>query len=126
MSTDSARVHPFRSINLRQWAGVVGAPVAWFAQLQTNYALVPAACRAAPTSVLVLSSVFFLTLAVGAAWLSWAGWRAEDGTWPKGSDEGPPARRRFLAALGLLTSVLFFAVMVAQAIPTFIVPVCHR
>jgi len=126
MSNDSAPVHPFRSVNLRQWAGVLGAPVAWFAQLQTNYALVPAACRDAPTAVLVLSSLAFLALGAAAVWLSWMGWRAEDGTWPKGSDEGAPARRRFLGVLGLLTSGLFFAVMVAQAIPTFIVPVCHR
>ena len=44
--------------------------------------------------------------------------------WPQATG-GPQMRRRFMAVLGLLTSTMFFFVILAQGIPSFMLNPCQ-
>src|SRR5688572_29373122 len=101
------------------WAGVIGAPLVWAADLQVRYALVPWACRTGHHGVLHALSLLFLAAAGVAVLLCWRDWRASGAVVPASTDGGLVARTRFLAALGLMTSALFLLVIVAEALPNF-------
>ncbi len=106
------------------WAGILAGPVAWLLQMQTGYALVPWACATGHVFVLHLVTLGGLLIAAAGALIGWREWQRAGREWPKGKG-GPQTRRRFMAVLGLLTSVLFFFVIVAQGIPSFILNPCQ-
>jgi hypothetical protein len=106
------------------WAGVIGAPLVWAADLQVRYAIVPWVCRTGHHGALHALSVLFLAMAAAAVFLCWRDWRAAGTVVPAGADDGVVTRVRFLAALGLLTSTLFFVVIVAEALPNFFIDPC--
>jgi hypothetical protein len=113
-----------RGGNVSLWAGVIGAPLIWAADLQVRYALVPWACRTGHHGVLhVLSAIFLLAAAV-ATLLCWREWRASGADVPASAEGGVNARTRFLAAVGLMTGALFSVVIVAEALPNFFIDPC--
>jgi hypothetical protein len=106
------------------WAGVLVGPTAMLIQLQTNYALVPWACGTGHTWPLHLVSLVALIVTVIPGFLAYRIWRRfarlhEDGG-------GVPARSRFMAAVGVLISLLMAAVILAQWLPVFIHHPCER
>ena len=106
------------------WAGVLVRPTAMLIQLQTNYALVPWACGSGHTWPLHLVSFLTLLLTVVAGLLAYRMWRRlrtmnED-------TGGTLARSRFMAAVGVLISLLMVLVIVAQWLPIFIDHPCER
>jgi hypothetical protein len=109
---------------LALWTGILAGPFAWFMQMQINYALVPWAC--ATGHMMVLHMVMFGGLLIVAASMlaAWREWRRLGREWPKGAG-GPQMRSRFMAVLGLFTSLLFFFVILAQGIPSFILSPCQ-
>ena len=118
---NNAAPHPHA---LALWTGILAGPVAWLLQMQTSYALVPWACATGHVFVLHLVTLAGLLIAAAGAWLAWRDWRRFGKEWPKGKG-GPQMRRRFMAVLGLLTSVMFFLVILAQGIPSFILNPCQ-
>ena len=92
--------------SLRRWAGVLGAPMIWFAQMTIAYALVPSACSARSAMPEHLVFAIALVLTAGAGLLSWR------------------ERRHFLGSLGMLTSAFMFTVIAAQWIPVFVFHPC--
>jgi hypothetical protein len=88
------------------------APLAWFAQLQLSYALVPWVCGR--RAVLWALAAIVVGAAAGGVALAW---RAAG----VAVVERP---RHFLALTGLGLSLLFFLVIVSTTIPTFILRPC--
>jgi RsiW-degrading membrane proteinase PrsW (M82 family) len=105
------------------WAGVLVGPTAMLMQLEINYALVPWACGTGHTWPLHVVSLFALVVTVAAGFLAYRIWRRV----PTGEDSGGAlARSRFMAAVGVLISLLMALVIVAQWLPVFFHSPCER
>ena len=106
------------------WAGVLVGPTAMLLQLQINYALVLWACATGRTWPLHLVSAIALLVTVVAGFLAYRIWRRLAALHEDGG--GTLARSRFMAAVGILISLLMAAVIVAQWLPIFIHHPCER
>lgn len=105
------------------WAGVLVGPTAMLMQLEVNYALVLWSCATNRTWPLHLVSVFALLSTMIAGFLAYRIWRRL----AIGEDSGGPlARSRFMAAVGIMISLLMAVVIVAQWLPVFIHHPCER
>lgn len=105
-----------------QWTGLLAGPTAWALHMQANYSLVAWACKNGGEIVIHLVTVAALLItAVGAfaAWRAWQQGRAEEA-------DGEVSRTHFMGALGLLVSLMFLLVIIAQAIPSFVFHPCQR
>jgi hypothetical protein len=109
---------------LTLWAGVLIAPLAWALQMQAGYILVQPACQAGRNTLLHIVTLAALLLAALGGFIAWRKWQQTGRAWP---DEaaGALARSRFMAVLGLLLSVMFFLVIVAQGIASFVLHPCQ-
>ena len=108
---------------LALWTGVLGGPVAWTLQLLVSYPVASLSCLPQYRSEhpFLLNAMTFGALAFVAfsAWLAWAAFRRPaDGASIEGGK--PWDRARFMGLLGLLTSLFFVAVIVATAMPAWI------
>jgi hypothetical protein len=102
-----------------QWTGVLAPPMAWAADLTVRYALVKTACGSNATLLLMAVTVVALAVSgVGAA----AAWRGLAEAPSDARTEGgqPFDRGRFMAVLGLCSSALFSVMLVAGAIPLWV------
>ena len=90
-------------------AGLILAPIAWFASLEANFALARLACSGHGKGVLLLVSAVALCLAVIGGLMAW-------------SQRNYYAR---LAVPGAAMSALFTIVIVAQSIPNLILGGCE-
>lgn len=111
-----------RSVAL--WAGVLGSPVVWAVQFQAGYMLVPWTCRTHDYFVLHLVTLVALLLVAVGAYLSWRDWKRVGGGSPESTDGGPIPRIRFLGALGVVVSVMFWLLILAQGISSFFFSAC--
>lgn len=89
--------------------GLILAPIAWFANLEANFALAPLACSGHGKSMLLLVSVAALGLALAGGRLAWT----------------QRDFHRRLALSGVALSALFTIVIAAQAIPNLILGGCE-
>jgi hypothetical protein len=94
------------------WAGFAISPMAWFLNLQINFALAPLACEGHSKAILYLTSVAALGVVLLAGLLSWTELR-------------PQSRRRGMALGGMALSALFFVVILAQTIPNLMLRGCE-
>ena len=106
-----------------QWVGVLAAPVAWAAQMQALYTMVPWACQTGRRFALVAVSVAALAVAALGALVARRTW-ARVGRGEPGAEGGARGRSRFFAVAGLVTSAFFFLVIVAQGLATLILHPC--
>jgi hypothetical protein len=102
-------------------AGLLVPPLAWLAQLETNYALVPWVCSTGHRFVLLLVSVIALAVAAAAGYAAWASWPGADRR--RGEPQGVEGSR-LLSIAGVLVSAAFIVVLIASAIPTFVLRPC--
>jgi hypothetical protein len=107
------------------WTGILAAPVAWFAQLEGNYIIASQLCPDDAQLPLHVVTLAALVITIGGAAIAWSNWRRAGTSWPDDSG-GPTARGRFMAALGLLLSGIFFLVIMAQGIPNFMFDPCQK
>lgn len=105
------------------WMGVLIAPAAYFLQLVVAYALIPWVCGGGGSYVLHLVTVTALALCTFGGWLAWRSWRRAGRGYPR-DDNNVVSRAEFMAFGGLMLSALFFAAIIAQEIPTWIVDAC--
>jgi hypothetical protein len=104
-------------------AGVFAGPVAWATDLVISYVLVDPACKG--QHVVALHATTFVALAVTAAGAVIA-WRSLLQTPQRPTDGGDPIdRARFMAVLGLASSAFFGAVVIAEAIPRWVLDACR-
>jgi cytochrome c biogenesis factor len=106
------------------WAGVLLAPVAFLLNLELAYAVVPHACSSQNRLPVHLVHLVCLLIALVGGAFALRSWRSCGETWP-GEEGGAVSRSRFMAGLGLLLSVLFALVIVAQWIPSFVLSPCQ-
>jgi hypothetical protein len=106
------------------WTGILAGPVAWAGDLLVRYALVHWSCGTQQTAALNLISVVTLFLVVTGGIVAWRTFRRTPSQAP--TDGGRPAdRSRFMALLGILTSTLFALVVLAGAIPQWVLDACR-
>lgn len=107
------------------WFALLAPPVAFLAQLEANYAMVSSLCVRGERWPLHLVTLVAIAVCVAAGVVAWRAWRATGGPWPDYVTPAPSPRSRFMAALGGLVSALFLVLLIAQAIPPFILTACQ-
>ncbi len=105
------------------WAGVLVGPIAALTQQQVNYTLVLWACANSRTLPLHLVSFLALFVTVVSGILVYRQWTRLQASEDSG---GPVARGRFMAAVGMLTSLLMSLVIIAQWLSIIIHGPCDR
>jgi hypothetical protein len=110
---------------LALWAGVLVGPAVWLLQFQTNYTLVPLTCNHGGKWALHTVSVAALLLTAGAGALAWSNWRDAGGGARQNEGAGVVPRSRFMSVLGLLVSSMFFLVILAQWIASWVFGPCQ-
>lgn len=106
------------------WTGILAGPLLWFTHQQVSFALVPWVCAHGGVSWLhALTGLCVVgTLAAGGrAWPLWQRERTRVGEATAGQQ-----RVRFMAAMGLLSSLFFVLVIIAQWVPMLLLDPCQR
>jgi cytochrome c biogenesis factor len=106
------------------WAGVLLGPTAFLLNLELAYAMVPNACSSQNRLPVHIVHLVCLVIALAGLMISLRSWRSSGQTWP-GEEGGRIGRTRFMAGLGLLLSIEFAIVIVAQWIPSFVLSPCQ-
>ena len=107
------------------WACVLVGPAVWLVQFQTNYTLVSLTCNHGGKWALHAVSVVALLLTAGAGLLAWGNWRDVGGDARRNEGAGVVPRSRFMSVLGLLVSGMFFLVILAQWIASWVFGPCQ-
>ena len=106
------------------WMLMILPAVITAAQHEALFVLVRQACAAQRHVMLYGVSIAALLLIALVALIAYLTWREEGAQWP--SDAADVATRtRFIAMVGLLGSVIFFLVALAQAIATVYYDPCQ-
>ena len=109
---------------LRQWLGLLGAPVVWLAQFQASYSIVPGICHSRSTLALHLLSAAAIVLSAGAVALAHNTWRSARDL-PRGDMTGGPVGRSWLmGVVGMLLGVFVMLVIIAQWIAAVLIDPC--
>lgn len=106
------------------WLLVVAAPIIVAIEMQTNYVLVRQACSAQRNLALYAVIVVAILLTVATGLIALALWRVEGIIWPT-EETDLPARVRFIAVLGMLSSGMSLLVLIAQGIATVLFNPCQ-
>jgi hypothetical protein len=102
--------------------GVLIGPLTFGADLVISYALVQHACSTGHHYVLHLVTVICFVVTLSGAWLSWRQYQGVSNA----NDEGgsPFDRAHFFALVGIASSLWFAVVIIANALPRFILSPC--
>ena len=106
------------------WAGLLLAPLAFLANLEIGYALVPVACGSGTTWPLHLVNAASLAIALVGGLIAWRSWNAVGRVWPDG-EAGPLGRSRFLGSMGVLLAGFCALVILAQWTAVFLLNPCQ-
>jgi hypothetical protein len=106
-------------------ASVLIGPLAFLLNLQINYMLVDLVCQVQGKAGMHLVAAMCLSLTIGSGIVAWRAWHQAGPDFP-GDEYGTIGHARFFAFWGLLSSSLFFFVILAQWIPIFILNPCQR
>ena len=107
------------------WLSIFAGPAAWAVDLLLSYSLVQWTCGGGPPMVLHLISVFSLAVIGAGAFAGWQSLRAVPEGAPSDGSQ-PDQRAYFMASLGLVMCALFAVIVVASAIPRWILDACHQ
>jgi hypothetical protein len=108
------------------WGALLAGPVVWLLQFQTNFTLVPLLCRSGAHNVALHAVfIFALLLVASAALVAWGNFRAAGARVEGVEGAGVAPRSRFLSALGLLVACMFFVVIFAQWIASWVFGPCQ-
>ena len=111
------------SRELALWTGILAGPIVWLVSFEANFALAPWACVTRGKLALYGVSILALLFAAASGLVAWREWKVAGERAP-GDGEGALPRIRIMALGGVLLSVLFFLVILAQAIPEVILKAC--
>jgi hypothetical protein len=105
-----------------QVLGLVLGPIVFGVDLLLSYSLVQHSCSTGHHYVLHAISVVCFVVVLAGGWMSWTQYQAAR----EANDEGgsPLDRAHFLGLLGVVTSVFFAVVIIANAVPRFILSPC--
>lgn len=122
MSLHAADFEENVSIAALMW-GVLGGPFAWALDEGLSYAIVGHACSTGKFFWLHVIGLFALLVAFSAGWAAWKQVLLLPGPHDE-EDDAPRNWTWWTARLGLASSVSFSIVIIAQAIPRFILSPC--
>ena len=108
------------------WLGIFVGPVAWLAHFQVSYSLVPWVCKNDGEVALHVVSLLCLLIAGVGGVLAWTRLRVAGARAPGAAGEALMARSRFMALLGLMSSVLFGLIILAQGLASFFISPCAQ
>jgi hypothetical protein len=105
------------------WASLLLPPLAWTLHFSVIYAVQPHICLHDVRAILVASAITFTLMALGGGAAGWHSFRLFR---DRAVTELPQRRMRarFMALLGIGESVLFVLIIVAQAIPFYLLSAC--
>ena len=106
------------------WLLVVAPALVTAAAHEASFVLVRQACSAQRSVMLYVVIAVALALIAGMGLMSYLTWREAGPEWP-GESADAPTRDRFIATLGMLGSVIFFLVTLAQGIATVMYDPCQ-
>jgi hypothetical protein len=106
------------------WFGVLAGPIAWAADLGVGYALVKWTCGHQHVFVLRLASVTALIVIAAGAFSAWRTLDRSDSA-AAGESSIRIDRGRFMAMWGLLSCAFFALVVIATAIPRWVLDACQ-
>jgi hypothetical protein len=108
---------------LRLWIGVLTGPLVALLEQEVLYLLVPGACARGQELPLHLAALVALLLIAGSGVLSLREWRRAGAV----ADEagGARARSRFMAIVGVLTSVIFGLGVAAHWLAAIVLGACQ-
>jgi hypothetical protein len=98
------------------WATVLLPPIIWAVQMEINYAFLRRACSAQRNVAMPLTTLVALALTILTAVLAWTS------AWPFNR---VASSTRFVGILGLLSSAIFFATILAQGLATLMFHPCQ-
>jgi hypothetical protein len=110
--------------DILEWFGILAGPLAWLTQFLVNYALVRWECINHGRLALHIVSAVSLAIVISGGIVSTIYFFKTRQF--SAASEKLPARRHFMAALGILTAALYALGIVAQAIPSFMLDPCQR
>jgi hypothetical protein len=109
----------------RLWVGVLAGPLVALAEQEAIYLLVPGACAGGQELPLHLTALLALLLIAGAGVLSLRDWRRAGAEVPDAAG-GPQARSRFMAVVGILSSIIFGLAVLAHWLATILLGPCQQ
>jgi hypothetical protein len=125
MSESKARSdRPAVSDTLKLWIGMLLAPIAWSLQVEVLYLTSEYGCHASNFTLNHLVSIAALVMAILGAAMAWRGLAID--TADSEESDVRSSRSRFMALVGVLTSVLFSLLIVAQWLPTLVGVPCDK
>ena len=107
------------------WSAILAGPTAWALDLTISYSIVQWTCGGGPPVVLHLISLFSLAVIAAGAFFAWRELQFSSGAVPLDGSE-PDQRGRFMALFGLAMCALFALVVIAGAIPRWVLDACHQ
>jgi len=126
MTVDRAQSPPYyrttwaRDVAL--WFGMLGGPMGWALNQQISYSLVPQICKTGHHAWIHITSIVCLAIALSAGVVALKSLRAQER--PIEQEESDSARPSFMAVLGIMSSLFFSLIIVAQIIAGFMVDPC--
>jgi hypothetical protein len=128
VATDAERLRPaYRDAVygrglLLLWIGVLGGPLVWLLDLQVAYWLVYRACHTNSMMLLYMETLLAVVLGAVPVMIAWRMLQR----FPEADRTGgqPDDRARFMALAGIGLAVLFFATVLASAVPRFVLTPC--
>lgn len=109
--------------NLMLWVEFLGAPVIWLCEFQLLYGLLPWSCAHGHLVWLRVVWWLFLLLSIALGFLAALHWLRLRALEPEDPRRG---RARFMAALGVMMSVIFSLTILVQGIATYIFHPCLK
>ena len=107
------------------WTLIVAGPAIVAIEMQTNFVLVRQACSAQRSVALYVVVIVAMLLTIATIAIAISLWRRAGTVWPTESVD-VANRIRFIVALGVLSSVMSFLVILAQGIATVNFDPCQR
>jgi hypothetical protein len=107
------------------WSGIFAGPVAWAVDLTLSYSLVQWTCGGGPPVVLHLITLFSLAVIAAGAFGAWRALQLAPSGAPTDGNR-PDQRGRFMAVLGLAMCAFFALVVVAGAVPRWVLDACQQ
>ena len=117
--------HESYRTELGLWNGILGPPIYWLIHFQIIYALVPRVCMTHSHAALHMTTLVFLAATIVSGVIAWklrTPAPLEPGTLEP--IETIPARPWFMAQLGLMSSVMFSLIFIAQWIASLMIDPC--
>ena len=107
------------------WMLVIVGPAIVAIEMQANFVLVRHACSAQRNVALYAVVIVAMLLTIATIWIAISLWRRAGIVWPTEAID-LANRIRFITALGVLSSVMLFLVILAQGIATVNFDPCQR